>query len=64
MVNSPRQIGDISVLREEGSVKIELEYEDGGEDAVYLPPESAVQVAMWLQQAASDCKQYKQSASK
>ena len=53
-----RPIGDMSVEREKGDVRICIESDDGGEGVFYLPPEQAVKVAMWLQQAAMDAKQW------
>lgn len=56
-------IGHISVERERADVKIVIEDEDETEVGYfYVPPEFAVQLAVWLQQAASDAKRYEQAA--
>lgn len=51
-------IGEIGVERDRGDVRVRIEPIGGGGERFYLPPERAMQVAMWLQQAATDAKQW------
>lgn len=58
--NDRDPVGDLSVEREKGDVRIRIESRVAGEDedVFYIPPERAMQVSMWLQQAATDAKQW------
>jgi len=51
--------GELAVEREGEAVVVVIE-EDGEEDRYYIEPETATAVAMWLNQAAAEAKQFAQ----
>lgn len=57
MSDDREPVGTLDVEREKGDVRLRIEA-DGEADEYYLPPERAAQVAMWLQQAAADAKEW------
>ena len=60
MDGSERQpVGELHVEREKADVRLCIE-QNGEEQEFFLPPERAAQVAMWLNQAATDAKQWQQ----
>ena len=58
-VSMSEPIGDMEVAREEGSVVLTFDM-DGEEESAYITPEQAAQVAMWLNTAAAEAKQWQQ----
>ena len=56
-VTEPEPVGELHVERDGASVLMRIEEEDG-QESYHLPPERAAQVAMWLNQAAAEAKQW------
>ena len=51
-------VGALSVEREESSVVLVVDEDGEDEERHYLPPSKALQVSMWLDEAAEEAVEY------